>query len=88
MSALLLEHRHGGVGASGTLRSDPYGAQRSWAPARGGLTLDELITGVWEGLSAGRTVRCPACGGALAPAGEPGRRPAGGSCADCGTRLT
>ena len=29
------------------------------------LTLDDLITGVWEGLALHETVRCPACGGTM-----------------------
>ena len=88
MSALLLEHSPWAVGSSTDQCPTVGGAGRSWEPARGGLTLDELITGVWEGLSAGQTVRCPACGGAMAPAREPGLRRAAGACADCATGLS
>ena len=55
--------------------------------ARGGLTLDDLITGVWEGLATHDTVCCPACGGAMSS------RPTGradahsGDCSDCGAQL-
>jgi len=87
MTALLLEHASWAVGASTDRRTAVAGAGRSWVPASGGLTLDELITGVWEGLSAGQTVRCPACGGAMAPASEPGPRRAAGACGDCASRL-
>lgn len=50
----------------------------------GGLTLDDLITGVWEGLASKKTVRCPACGGAMRS------RPAApevADCSDCGASL-
>ena len=88
MTALLLEHAPSWTGARGDRRLDPSGAPRSWAPARGGLTLDELIIGVWEGLSASQTVRCPACGGAMTPAGNAGPQRVAGACADCGSGLT
>jgi hypothetical protein len=54
----------------------------------GGLTLDELLVGVWEGLSAHHTVPCPACGGALAPRYGAGPGPVGGRCRDCGTTVS
>jgi hypothetical protein len=50
----------------------------------GGLTLDDLITGVWEGLASEKTVRCPACGGTMRS------RPAApevADCSDCGASL-
>jgi hypothetical protein len=53
----------------------------------GGPTLDELLVGVWEGLSAHRTVPCPACGGALTPRYGAGPGPVGGRCRDCGTTI-
>lgn len=68
--------------------------------AHGWLTLDDLVTGVWEGLAVCDTVRCPACGGAMASraAAETdtrdltdGHGPAGaheGGCLDCGIRLS
>jgi hypothetical protein len=53
----------------------------------GGLTLDDLITGVWEGLAVRDSVCCPACGGAMvsrsaAPAGTHG-----GACRDCAAEI-
>jgi hypothetical protein len=30
-------------------------------------TLDDLLAGVWEGLSARRAVRCPVCAGEMEP---------------------
>src|SRR4051794_40200265 len=49
----------------------PVGGDRQAQPSTvqqgGGPTLDDLIVGVWEGLTAHRTVACPACGGARGP---------------------
>jgi len=53
----------------------------------GGLTLDDLLVGVWEGLSAHRTVACPACGGAMTPRYGAGPAPVGGRCGGCRTTL-
>jgi DnaJ-class molecular chaperone len=52
------------------------------------LTLDDLITGVWEGLALHETVRCPACGGTMTsrPAAGGGEAHEG-SCVDCGVVL-
>jgi hypothetical protein len=88
MSALLLEHPLSRAGARGERHAAPQGAQSASARARGGLTLDELITGVWEGLSVRQTVRCPACGGAMTPASESGPRRVVAECGDCGSALS
>jgi tRNA(Ile2) C34 agmatinyltransferase TiaS len=53
----------------------------------GGLTLDDLVVEVWEGLSAHRTVACPACGEAMTPRYGAGPAPVGGRCRSCGTTL-
>jgi hypothetical protein len=53
-----------------------------------GLTLDDLITGVWEGLSANESVRCPACGGAMAPRYAAGPGAVGGACSNCRSTLS
>jgi hypothetical protein len=53
----------------------------------GGPTLDELLAGVWEGLSAHRTVPCPVCGGSLAPRYGAGPGPVGGRCRDCASTI-
>jgi len=53
----------------------------------GGLTLDDLVVGVWEGLSAHRAVACPACGGEMAPRYGAGPAPVGGRCRGCGTTI-
>lgn len=54
----------------------------------GGLTLDDLLVGVWEGLRSGRTAACPVCGGAMTPRPGSGTRAGGGRCADCGSELS
>jgi len=62
------------------------------ADAHGRLTLDELITGVWEGLAVRGTVHCPVCDGRMAAeplvetAGEHDRL--AGLCSGCGAQLT
>jgi DnaJ-class molecular chaperone len=50
-------------------------------------TLDELLSGVWEGLSSHQTVTCPVCSGKMAPRYGSGARPVGGRCARCGSTL-
>jgi hypothetical protein len=59
--------------------------------AHGRLTLDELITSVWEGLAVRGTVSCPVCAGPMASgAGEradDGESPFG-ICFECGARLS
>jgi hypothetical protein len=67
-------------------------AARPAAPAaapssRAGRTLDELISGAWEGLSAHQTVMCPVCSGPMAPRYGSGARPVGGRCRRCASTL-
>jgi hypothetical protein len=53
------------------------------------LTLDDLVTGAWEGLAVHATVSCPVCAGPMASAAE--RTGAGtptGACLSCGSRLS
>jgi hypothetical protein len=68
--------------------------QETFAPTRahvehrrGGPTLDELLVGVWEGLSAHEPVACPICSAAMVPRGGSGPGPAGGRCGGCGTTI-
>jgi hypothetical protein len=51
----------------------------------GGLTLDDAIVGVWEGLAAQLVVACPMCGGRLRPHAAPDT--VGGRCGACETAL-
>jgi hypothetical protein len=53
----------------------------------GGPTLDDVLVGVWEGLSAHRTVACPACGEAMTPRYGAGSAPVGGRCGRCRTTI-
>ena len=51
-------------------------------------TLDELLVGVWEGLTAHSTVACPACGGRMEPECGAHAKPVRGRCQDCGSALS
>lgn len=86
MSTLLLEQR----GACDSHR-DAVGVvvrpSLRIVDAHGGPTLDQLITSVWEGLATRATVDCPVCSGAMRPQPTAGCA-GGGTCADCGARLT
>jgi hypothetical protein len=53
----------------------------------GGLTLDDLITGLWEGLSLHRTVNCPACGGAMKLSSAAAPCSPEAACIDCGASI-
>lgn len=55
-------------------------------PRAARLTLEALVSGVWEGLVARRSVACPVCGGAMHPAGGAGATM--GHCRDCGASLS
>jgi hypothetical protein len=61
----------------------PAGAGAS----RHALTLDHLISGVWDELSAHRTVSCPVCHGQMAPRYGSAEQPVGGRCRRCGSSL-
>ena len=65
-------------------RAATANAGRTTVLRRGGeATLDELLVGAWEGLSAHRSVVCPVCAAAMAPRSEA----AGGACGGCGSQL-
>jgi tRNA(Ile2) C34 agmatinyltransferase TiaS len=49
--------------------------------------LDEVLVGVWEGLTAHRVAQCPVCGGEMEPEYGVHSRPFGGQCKRCGTTL-
>jgi hypothetical protein len=58
------------------------------ANTHGRLTLDELITGVWEGLAVHCAVECPVCMSPMALNSEDGGEGQQiGFCLDCGSRL-
>jgi hypothetical protein len=51
-------------------------------------TLDDLIAGVWEGLTAHSAMDCPLCGEEMVPEYGAHSRPVGGRCTGCGSTLT
>jgi hypothetical protein len=51
-------------------------------------TLEELVSGVWEGLAAQKQVACPLCGGEMVAVFGAHARPSHGRCGDCGTTLS
>jgi DnaJ-class molecular chaperone len=55
---------------------------------RKGRTLEELLLGAWEDLSAHRTATCPVCDGAMEPRYGAGPSAVGGRCRDCRTDLS
>jgi hypothetical protein len=71
--------------------SNTVGVQRARvgvADLGGEPTLDALVSGVWEGLAAHKSVACPLCGHEMAPVYGAHARPIGGSCRHCGTRMS
>lgn len=70
------------------LRAERIATPRPSAPAaNGGPTLDDLMVGIWEDLTAHRTVACLACGEAMTPRYSAGPAPVGGRCTSCGTTI-
>jgi hypothetical protein len=60
-----------------------------WSEERGEATLDEVLSGAWEGLSAAASfTACPVCHGELAPRWSAGAGVVGGRCRDCGSELS
>jgi hypothetical protein len=63
------------------------GPERAGAYDR--LTLDDLVTSVWEGLVVRATVPCPVCAGPMTSAAdEIGAEASTGACLSCGSRLS
>ena len=50
-------------------------------------TLEELISGAWEGLAAHSAVACPVCGSVMEPQYGAHARAIGGRCGDCESTL-
>jgi hypothetical protein len=60
-----------------------------WNEDDGGATLDDLVSGAWEGLTAAASsTACPVCAGALEPRWSAGAGVVGGRCRDCGSELS
>jgi hypothetical protein len=74
----------GGGGAPDSER----GAGSAATDPGGEPTLDSLLSGMWEGLAAHRSVPCPLCGGEITPDYGAHALPVGGRCQSCGTRLS
>ena len=75
------------AGATARPAAAPPGAAAAARHSRGRLTLDELIVGVWEDLSAHHAAACPVCGDAMQPRYGSGAAPVGGRCRGCGSTL-
>jgi hypothetical protein len=94
MSTLTLERSAACAGGEQLhLEQLPFEAAHDTGPGDdaapgGGLTLDHLITSVWEGLAARETVACPACGGEMTPHEGAGACPVGGACRRCDAELS
>ena len=56
--------------------------------AGGEPTLDEVLVGVWEGLTAHRVEECPVCRGQMTPEYGAHARPIEGRCTGCGSVLS
>jgi len=60
-----------------------------WSEARGAATLDDVLSGAWEGLTAASSsTECPVCEGELVPRWSAGAGVVGGRCRDCGSELS
>jgi hypothetical protein len=63
-------------------------AERLQAPPREGRTLEDVLSGAWEDLSAHRTATCPICDGAMEPRYGSGPSTVGGRCTSCRAELS
>jgi hypothetical protein len=59
-----------------------------WSEDAGAATLDDLVSGAWEGLAAAAAAPCPVCDGELRPRWSAGAGVVGGRCRDCGSELS
>jgi hypothetical protein len=53
-----------------------------------GPSLDDLLSGAWDGLTAAASAVCPVCRGDLVPRWSAGAGVVGGRCRDCGSELS
>jgi hypothetical protein len=68
---------------------EPNADEQLWSEDDGGATLDELLSGAWEGLTAAASsTACPVCEGELEPRWSAGAGVVGGRCRDCGSELS
>jgi hypothetical protein len=57
------------------------------ASPREGRTLEDVLSGAWEELSAHRAAACPVCDGLMEPRYGSGPFAVGGRCRDCHSEL-
>jgi hypothetical protein len=72
-------------------RADAGGEAHEHGGVGGEPTLDEMIVGAWEGLTAQAAVQCPLCEGTLRPLygdGNGGSPVVAGRCDRCATTLS
>jgi hypothetical protein len=62
--------------------------EQLWSEDDGGATLDDLLSGAWEGLAAASSTACPVCQGELEPRWSAGAGIVGGRCRSCGSELS
>jgi hypothetical protein len=65
------------------VRSEPVRAAAHVTLSGGRLTLDELMSTAWSGVSAGAPVACPVCGDRMDPTGADAA-----SCRSCASVLS
>ncbi|MEA2393997.1 MAG: hypothetical protein QOJ82_1888 [Solirubrobacteraceae bacterium] len=80
-TGLVEERERGRGGATGA----PLVEERE--RGRGGATLDQVILGAWDELTAHASVACPVCRGKMVPRYGSEPVPVGGRCRRCGTTL-
>jgi hypothetical protein len=74
-------------GERGAHDEDPRHEAPPAAEGRGRRTLDDLIVGVWEDLTAHHAAACPMCGASMRPRYGSGAAPVGGRCTSCDSTL-
>jgi hypothetical protein len=63
--------------------------EQLWSEDDGGATLDDLLSGAWEGLTAAASsTACPVCHGELEPRWSAGAGVVGGRFRDLGSELS
>lgn len=79
-----------GWGRAGDRRRarEPERAPTLFSDVGGEPTLDEVMSGVWEGLAAHGRAACPVCGGEMLAREGAHARTSQGRCRDCGTTLS
>jgi hypothetical protein len=59
-----------------------------FASQREGPTLEDVVSGAWEELSAHRAATCPVCDGVMEPRYGSGPSAVGGRCRSCRTEMS